>query len=82
MPKPHIHTYCVHISCFFFHSIQVQELVGRDVSTKAVVACFLIQEGASVQPRNILGQTPLESCTDPVLATVIATFVEENAGLA
>ena len=60
--------------------MQVQEKLGRDVNTKAVIACFLIQEGASIELRNILGQTPLEGCTDPVLATVIATFAEENAG--
>ena len=51
------------------------------MSAKAVVACFLIQEGASLHVRNILGQTPLESCTDPVLATVLSDFAEKNAGL-
>ena len=61
--------------------MQIQEIVGRDVNVKAIVACFLIHEGASTQIRNILGQTPLEGCTDPVLATVIATFAEQHAGL-
>ena len=51
------------------------------MSAKAIVACFLIQEGASLHLRNILGQTPLESCTDPVLATVLSDFAEKNAGL-
>ena len=60
--------------------LQVQKVLGRDVSAKAVVACFLIQEGASLQLKNILGQTPLEGCTDPVLATVISTFAEKYAG--
>ena len=59
---------------------QIQEIIGRDVNTKAVVACFLIREGADLKLRNILRQTPLEGCTDPVLATVIATFAEEHAG--
>ena len=60
--------------------MQIQEIVGIDVNVKAIVACFLIHEGASTQIRNILGQTPLEGCTDPVLATVIATFAEQHAG--
>lgn len=50
------------------------------MNTKAVVACFLIQEGADLQLRNVLGHTPLEGCTDPVLATLISTFAENNAG--
>lgn len=61
--------------------MQIQETLGGDMNAKAVVACFLIQEGASLELRNVLGHTPLESCTDPVIATVISTFAEGNAGL-
>ena len=51
------------------------------MSAEAVVACFLIQEGANLHLRNIRGQTPLESCTNPVLATVLSDFAGKNAGL-
>ena len=72
---------CSIYTLFSHISIQIQETLERGVSAKAVVACFFIQEGANLKLRNILGQTPLEGCTDPVLATVLLTFAERNAGL-
>ena len=56
--------------------VQVRESLGHpgDVGphATATVACFLIQEGASIVTQNKKGHTPLQSCTPEVVALVMA----------
>ena len=69
------------LSCFyqlsFFHYtyIQVRESFGRsgDVGphATATVACFLIQEGASIVIQNKKGRLPLQSCSPDVVSLVM-----------
>ena len=55
---------------------QVRESFDRpgDVGphATATVACFLIQEGASIVTQNKKGHTPLQSCTPDIVALVMA----------
>ena len=55
---------------------QVRESFGRrgDVGphATATVACFLIQEGASMTIQNKKGHTPLQRCTPEVVSLVMA----------
>ena len=56
--------------------LQVHESFGRpgDVGlhATATVACFLIQEGASIVIQNKKGHTPLQACTPEVVSLVMA----------
>ena len=55
---------------------QVRESFGRpgDVGSHATatVACFLIQEGASIVIQNKKGHAPLQACTPEVVSLVMA----------
>ena len=72
--------YSIIISCTFvifsYSMVQVCESLRRpgDVGphATATVACFLIQEGASIVTQNKKGHTPLQSCTPDVIALVMA----------
>ena len=45
----------------------------KDPHASAVVACFLLQEGANILLQNNIGATPIEVCS-PEVATVVMTF--------
>jgi hypothetical protein len=55
--------------------VQVRESFDRpgDVGphATATVACFLIQEGASIVTQNKKGQIPLQTCTPEVVSLVM-----------
>ena len=42
-------------------------------SISTAVACFLVQEGADLYEKNILGQTPTQLCSDDI-TTLLLTF--------
>jgi hypothetical protein len=64
------------LAALLFSSLQVRESFNRpgDVGphATATVACFLIQEGASIVTQNKKGHTPLQACTPEIVSLVMA----------
>ena len=59
---------------------QVGEKIGQQagVNARAIVACFLVQEGADILIKNEVGLTPLEGDCPADVAILVQGFAEEN----
>ncbi len=51
--------------------------IDEGSANSAVMACFLVQEGAGLYLQNHKGNTPLLICS-PDVAALVTKFVDEN----